>query len=168
MFLFAMTVYHLQSRLSEIKGMNRVSLRRKSSSAGVHAALTTYESNGQRSWDDFEQFLVEYQKANSWYTAFSLVIQLFTLLGILGTVAGLYIAMHNGQELYQGVEFALSSTVYGIIAAVFYKVLDIIVSAVLITPIDENVERFEKSFQIDRDDAHWNLSESRESEEAEE
>lgn len=107
-------------------------------------------------WDEYKEFQISYKKAESWYTAFSLIIQLFTLLGILGTVAGLYISLSNGElnsdNIYVGVGFALSSTIIGIILAIIFKAFDIFISSVLISPIDSDMEIFEKDYNVSRDD----------------
>ena len=95
----------------------------------------------------------EYQNTESWYTAFSLVIQLFPLLGILGTVAGLYQAMNEQTDMYTGVGFALSSTVIGIIWAIIYKIVDIIFTARAINYIDEGLDIYEKNYHVDREEA---------------
>ncbi len=104
-------------------------------------------------WDEFDQFLADYQEKGRCYSVFSLLIQIFPLLGILGTVAGLYLAMGSGQELYNGVELALSSTIFGIICAVIFKVVDIFITALLINDIEDGISRYEKMFKVDHDDA---------------
>ncbi len=109
------------------------------------------EMESSRDWDEFDRFLEDYQKQGGWYSAFSLVIQVFTLLGILGTVAGLYLAMANGEDMYSGVELALSSTILGIIFAVIYKTADIIITSSLINYIEDGISRYEKIYKVDRD-----------------
>ena len=87
-----------------------------------------------------------------WYSVFSLIIQLFTLLGILGTVAGLFIALQEWDNsststvMYDGIKFALSSTVLGILFALFFKLGDIFLSSVFINYIDDKIDRFDKSY----------------------
>lgn len=112
------------------------------------------ESN--HNWEEFDQFLEDYQKQGCYYSAFSMIIQIFTLLGILGTVAGLYLAMKNGRDMYSGVELALSSTVLGIIFAVFFKCVDIIIISVFINYIEDGINRYEKVYKIDSEDAVLN------------
>ncbi len=114
----------------------------------------TFELLSKKSWDEFDQFLKEYQEKDCWYSAFSLIIQIFTLLGILGTVAGLYIAMSNGQDMYEGVELALSTTVLGLLFAVLYKVADIIIMSVYINYIEDGINRYEKIYKVDSEDAN--------------
>ena len=101
----------------------------------------------------FNQKLNNYQLVTCvWYSVFSLIIQLFTLLGILGTVAGLFSALQNwkdlskAQEMYDKIGFALSSTVLGLIFALLFKLGDIFLSSVFINYIDEKIDRFEKKF----------------------
>ena len=116
----------------------------------------TIELESNHNWDEFDQFLEDYQKEGCWYSAFSLIIQMFTLLGILGTVAGLYLAMSNGQDMYSGVELALSTTILGILCAVVYKVADIIIVSVFINYIEDGINRYEKIYKIDSEDATIN------------
>ena len=113
----------------------------------------TIEFESNRNWDEFDQFLEDYQKQGCWYSAFSLTIQIFTLLGILGTVAGLYLAMKNGEDMYRGVELALSTTILGILFAVIYKIVDIIIVSTCINYIEDGINRYEKIYKVDSEDA---------------
>ena len=100
-----------------------------------------------------KRFQRDYQKGSVYYSVFSLIIQLFTLLGILGTVVGLYIAMNNGEDLYKGVGLALSTTINGILFAVIYKLADIGITATLLNFIDDGMDIFVDSYKADSDDA---------------
>ncbi len=113
----------------------------------------TIELKSNHNWDEFDQFLEDYQRQGCWYSAFSLTIQIFTLLGILGTVAGLYIAMKNGEDMYHGVELALSTTILGILFAVIYKIVDIIIVSTCINYIEDGISRYEKIYRVDSEDA---------------
>ena len=117
---------------------------------------TTFESITEKDWNDFDAFLGQYQKDVVTYNLFSLLLEIFPLLGILGTVAGLYIAINNGQDIYTGVKFALSSTVYGIMAAVLFKIADIIFTARFLNYIDDGIDRFEKNYSIVSQEAQTN------------
>ena len=101
----------------------------------------------------FDTIRVEYQSTEKVYSFFSLIIQLFPLLGILGTVAGLYIAIVDEMNIYEGVKFALSSTVYGIIFAVISKIIDIILVALYVNSINQNMERYEKNYMVYTEEA---------------
>ena len=106
-------------------------------------------------WDDFIEIDDKYGKDMKLYTVFSMIIQLFTLLGILGTVAGLFIALQgmddltNSEILLGGVKFALSSTVYGLIAAIISKVLDIILVSFYVNVIDDGIRQFEENYKVE-------------------
>ena len=100
----------------------------------------------------------DYQKTQGFYTIFSLIIQLFPLFGILGTVSGLYYALYDGKEIYAGVSFALSSTILGISWSIIYKIVDMIYSAFAINFIVESIERYEKDFNVDNEEAKLRLS----------
>ena len=106
-------------------------------------------------WDDYKNFQVQYKDAEKQYTRFALIIQLFTLLGILGTVAGLFISLSNGEinndNIYKGVGFALSSTILGIFMAIIFKACDVWITSHYITQIDSYMDIYEKDYNVSRD-----------------
>lgn len=122
----------------------------------------TYET---KSWDEFEDCMKYYQDKGVWYSWYALTVQLFTLLGILGTVAGLFLALEsgelNGDNLYQGVSLALSSTVLGILITIIFKSIDIIVFSKLVYHIDSGIEIFEKSYKAMQDSVFHQTVEAR-------
>lgn len=108
--------------------------------------------------DKLDSFREDYQKKKIPFDTYSLSIQVFPLLGILGTVAGLYIAMNENTNvgmaaLYDGVGFALTSTVLGIIAAVLLKFVEIIITARCTNYIDESIDRYMVKYQVANDKA---------------
>lgn len=93
------------------------------------------ELESKKDWEEFDQFLEDYQEKGWWYSAFSLIIQIFTLLGILGTVAGLYLAMSNGQDMYEK-EFQLNDE--NSILETYEWVLEVFESLkITLTPIEK-------------------------------
>lgn len=106
----------------------------------------------ERDWNRFDTFCDKYQDDGRLFSRFSLIIQLFPLFGILGTVAGLYIAMNgnqdwtNAQGMFEGVRFALSSTILGLIAAIVFKALDVTLTSEYINYIDDGIERFKDKY----------------------
>ena len=159
MFFLVRSVSLLWKFRTRITKLNSKKIVRPTTSKKDEGKLTTtMELELTQNWDEFDQFLEEYQNKGWWYSAFSLIIQIFTLLGILGTVAGLYIAMSNGEDMYKGVEMALSTTILGILFAVIYKVADILVVSFLINYIEDGINRYEKIYQVKNDDAKNNKS----------
>ena len=153
--LLCVSVWTLKGFRKRISDLNRDNIRKVnlSKTKGKREVRKTVEITESRSWDDFERFQRDYQKGSVYYSVFSLIIQLFTLLGILGTVVGLYIAMNNGEDLYEGVGLALSTTINGILFAVIYKLADIGITATLLNFIDDGMDIFVDSYKADSDDA---------------
>jgi hypothetical protein len=153
--LLCVSVWTLKGFKKRITELNRDNIRRVrlSKTKGKREVSKTIETTKSRNWDDFERFQRDYQKDSVYYSVFSLIIQLFTLLGILGTVVGLYIAMNNGEDLYKGVGLALSTTINGILFAVIYKLFDIGITATLLNFIDDGMDIFVDSYKADSDDA---------------
>ena len=116
-----------------------------------------YASTLDVSWEEFDDFCGLYQKRMIVYSMFSLGIQIFPLLGILGTVAGLFISLQsmegipNSELLFDGVRFALSSTILGIVAAVIFKFFDIFLNSVYVNYIDDGIARFQDNYREDRE-----------------
>ena len=148
------------NHLNETKIKKVRSFRRKKGEIETH-----YEGNPVKKWEELDAFLRDYQDKGKIYTAFSLIIQLFTLLGILGTVAGLFVALQDMEDpsnLLDGVGFALSSTILGIICAVIAKAFDILFVSKYITYIDEGIERYEKEYNINSKDALFDAMKEKE------
>ncbi len=136
-------IRQVESRISWHKNRSRVITETKS--------VVTREN-----WEAYIAFRDGYRKKIIPYDIFTTAIQLFTLLGILGTVAGLYIALNSASLSsegfsYEGIGFALSSTVYGIICAVLFKTVEIVTDAVVVGPIEDTMDLFEKDYGVKND-----------------
>jgi len=118
---------------------------------------TEYTVKVEKDWKEFDSFCDEYQNDSMLFSSVSLIIQIFPLLGILGTVTGLFIAMNNNadwsnaQNLFEGVQFALSSTVLGILFAVIFKIVDIIFCSRYLNYIDDGIDRFREGYNVARE-----------------
>lgn len=154
-------LYRSMTRLAELKkriagllGSKRKSKKVKAEGPKQYSSEITSEV--VLNWDEFDVFCGEYQEDSILFSKFSLIIQIFPLLGILGTVAGLYYAMNsnqglqNAQDMYEGVRLALSSTIYGLIAAIIYKIFDVVINAYYINYIDDGIERFKDKYNEEK------------------
>lgn len=138
----------------DIGRLNRPSGRKLKSKNKLGKRLKKeYTQEDELDWEAFDDFCDKYQKDGIWYTLFSMIIQLFPLLGILGTVAGLYVALGNmesisqSEQLLDGVKFALSSTILGIGFAIFFKLFDIIIGSVWVDYIDDGIVIFQNNYR---------------------
>ena len=143
----------LKKRIDRLNGTNRVRRVFTSRDNEKHTKSIEYSSEVNLDWDEFDRFCDDNQKQRIWYSAFAMIIQMFTLLGILGTVAGLFISLQamdvipDANQLFDGVRFALSSTILGIILAVFFKIFDIILCAMYVNYIDDGIMRFDNNYK---------------------
>ena len=82
-------------------------------------------------------------KTNRWYAWFTNITSIFPLMGMLGTVGSL-ISMRDliGSEVQGSFTEALTSTAWGIIAAVVFKMFDSSISF----KIDDNEKHLEYLF----------------------
>lgn len=145
----------LKTRIDSLNGETMSRMVLKSRKSGK--LETEYRVTNERDWTAFDKFCQDYQNKSRLFSWVSLIIQIFPLLGILGTVTGLFIAMNgnadwsNAQGLFEGVSFALSSTVLGIFFAVIFKVADIAFSARYLNYIDDGIYRFRENYSMARE-----------------
>ncbi len=77
--------------------------------------------------DDIREFETAFNNSCSWHEAFSQLIPLFPLFGILGTVAGLILKLSpdaGASALYDSMNLALGSTFTGLVFAIILKLYD--------------------------------------------
>lgn len=91
----------------------------------------------------------EFDGICTWYLRLSQIIPVFPLLGILGTVAGLMMqvnAQADVQLIYTSLDTALSSTLYGLIAAIVLKVLTALWHVPSINAIENIYSDYDREF----------------------
>ncbi len=122
------------------------------------SVITSKRVITERNWDAYVSFRKSYTRTMTGYDVYFALIQLFTLLGILGTVAGLYLSLNAVPDTggiqnisYDGIAFALSSTILGIGCTVILKLLDIALSGRYIDRIDDRLDLFEKDYGVKND-----------------
>lgn len=98
-------------------------------------------------------FETKFNEACSYHDILAQMIPLFPLLGILGTVAGLMTmvdpsAKDNLQNLYIGMGSALSTTLYGLIAAIVLKFTDALFASRIINDVDVMIDDFDKKLEL--------------------
>lgn len=96
------------------------------------------------------------------YMMITQLIPLFPLLGILGTVAGLYLQVRtqDSQAIYAALSLALASTFYGLVAAIGLKIMETTMLSPKINELDAQFE--ENEIRYSDAIAAKNFSEDRE------
>ena len=91
----------------------------------------------------------EFNDLCSKYLAVAQFIPIFPLLGILGTVAGLMQLVTSAglEQLYGSLDIAMSSTLYGLIAAIVLKAVEAAVVVKTINDIETMLNDYEIKFQ---------------------
>ena len=135
----------LKKRIDALNGETPGKQVLRSKKAGI--VETEYTVKVKKDWKEFDNFCDDYQNDSMLFSSVSLIIQ----------ITGLFVAMNgnadwsNAQNLFEGVSFALSSTVLGILFAVIFKVVDIIFCSRYLNYIDDGVDRFRESYNVARE-----------------
>lgn len=100
-------------------------------------------------------FETKFNEACSYHNTLTQIIPLFPLLGILGTVAGLMTMLgpdttDGFKALYDGIGTALSTTLYGLFAAIILKFTDAIFTSRIINDVDVMLDDFDKKLELAR------------------
>ena len=82
------------------------------------------------------------EKSTKNYSIFTNMIAVFPLLGILGTVYSLLKLVSDSSDVTGSFYGALTSTFWGIVFAIFFKLLDSALTAPLMEENEKDVERF--------------------------
>lgn len=82
------------------------------------------------------------------YSTWTQTIPIFPLLGILGTVAGLIlqVSTQSANEIYASLNLALSSTLYGLIAAIVLKVVEACALTSRINKIESTFDEYDEKY----------------------
>ena len=119
----------LKKRIDTLNGETPGKQVLRSKKAGI--VETEYTIKVKKDWKEFDKFCDDYQNDSMLFSSVSLIIQIFPLLGILGTVTGLFVAM-NGF-------------------AVIFKFVDILFCSRYLNYIDDGVDRFRESYNVARE-----------------
>ncbi len=73
---------------------------------------------------DEEEIVMLRKSSEAWYTIFATLTSIFPLLGILGTVVSLLPMVADMADMQQNFFAALTSTFWGLVFAILFKLLD--------------------------------------------
>ena len=131
----------LKKRIDALNGETPGKQVLRSKKAGI--VETEYTVKVKKDWKEFDNFCDDYQNDSMLFSSVSLIIQIVAMNGNAD--------WSNAQNLFEGVSFALSSTVLGILFAVIFKVVDIIFCSRYLNYIDDGVDRFRESYNVARE-----------------
>lgn len=144
-------IIKLRGELSALKATTEAELLHVKGGAQINPKTlalrqrNTAIASRETSYDLKDQF----NKLCSSYATVSHLIPIFPLLGILGTVAGLYLQVStmDAAVIYDALDTALSTTLLGLSAAVILKVTEALVVVKRINEIDAVFESYDIRYQ---------------------
>ena len=102
-------------------------------------------------WEEILEYKEEFNKIDLIYSIFEQIVPIFPLLGILGTVAGLIQQLDNLDQMRDALALSMSTTFWGLIAAIFLKVVDAILVSRTVNKMEQYFDTFEQNYQMARD-----------------
>ncbi len=143
---FAYTVFEvgkLNTRITD--DQRRTGGRKEYTGGGIkkEADVTT--------WEMVLGYLENFNKIQLAYSVFEQLIPVFPLLGILGTVAGLIQQLGNVEQMREALALSMSTTFWGLIAAIALKVIDAIFVSKSVNKTALYFDTFEQNYQMVKD-----------------
>ena len=100
--------------------------------------------------DTIRRYESNFNDLCSWHNAFSQLIPIFPLLGVLGTVAGLMLNARgeSSTQLMDNLGVALNTTFFGLIAAIILKAYDSLGPSKTINDVDVMLDDFDRKLGL--------------------
>ena len=102
-------------------------------------------------WEDTLGHMEVFNKIQLKYSIFEQFVPIFPLLGILGTVAGLIQQLGNVDAMREALALSMSTTFWGLIAAIGLKVVDAIWVSKAINKTSLYFDMYEQNYQMAKD-----------------
>lgn len=143
-------------KLSQQKSKILDTLNRKSTIATINKKtmeIHEYEKSENVTPETIRNYETEFNKVSSWYYVLEQFIPVFPLLGILGTVLGLMtqVSAKDIDALFNSLDNALTSTVFGLLFAIFLKMLVAITSTRIIKDVEILLDDYNEKYRISID-----------------
>lgn len=96
--------------------------------------------------DTIRELQTDFNKTCSWHEAFSQLIPLFPLFGILGTVSGLILQLQASDvdQMFKSLDTALGTTFWGLVFAIILKFIDAVGPARTINATEIILDDYDK------------------------
>jgi biopolymer transport protein ExbB/TolQ len=147
----------LKNKLSRKKDLIEDAVSRKNKKYVINSNTQTVDSFDDSNISITPDTIRKHEKEfNSFCTGHALLIQLITilpLLGILGTVAGIMLELNNTsdtEKMLSSLYLALSSTLYGLLASIFLKVYDSLNSSKIINDTEVLLEDYNNKLNLSK------------------
>lgn len=133
----------LKKKIDDDQKKNRTTKLRKD---GIETTPDAY------TWESVLAYEDEFNQTKIRYSLFGQFIPIFPLLGILGTVAGMIQQLDAGiDEMKMAVTVSMSTTFWGLIAAIVLKFVDALFTSKEILKMDNFFDTFDQKYQMAKD-----------------
>ncbi|MBO4373852.1 MAG: MotA/TolQ/ExbB proton channel family protein [Lachnospiraceae bacterium] len=143
---FAYTVYGVSALEKKIEEDRKKSGGRKEyTQGGIKREADVY------TWEDNLNNIEAFNKVQLKYSIFEQFVPIFPLLGILGTVAGIIEHLDNLKEMKVALALSMSTTFYGLIAAILLKIIDAVFVSKSVNKMALFFDTYEQNYQMVKD-----------------
>lgn len=102
-------------------------------------------------WEDTLEHVGVFNSIQLTYSIFEQFVPVFPLLGILGTVAGLIQQLDNVSEMRNALALSMSTTFWGLIAAILLKIIDAVWVSKAINKMGLYFDFYEQNYNMVKD-----------------
>ncbi|MBR1524293.1 MAG: MotA/TolQ/ExbB proton channel family protein [Lachnospiraceae bacterium] len=147
-------IFYNGSKLSSHKNRIDEAVSRRNKKWGVNptdgAVVDEDDEDASVTPDTIRQYEREFNKDCALHSVLSQLIPIFPLMGILGTVAGLMLEVNAGdiEGMMASINTAMSSTFFGLVFAIFLKIVDAVFPSRVIEDVDVMLEDYSKKLDL--------------------
>lgn len=100
--------------------------------------------------DTIRSFEKKFNDCCSWHSAMAQLISVFPLMGVFGTVTGLMLqaGAKEFDKMLDSLEYALTTTFWGLAFAILLKIFDAIGPAKTINDVEVMLDNFDKKLEL--------------------
>lgn len=142
------------SKLSSHKSRIDEAVSRRNRKWGVNpvdgAVVDEDDEDAAITPDTIRQYEKDFNASCAWHSVLSQLIPVFPLMGILGTVAGLMLEANAAdiEGMMASMDTALSSTLFGLLFAIFLKIVDAVYPSKIIDDVDVMLDDYSKKLDL--------------------
>lgn len=142
---------NLLSQMTRIQELLERRNRKYKKNMDTHELEEEVDESASVTPDTIRRYEKKFNDCCSWHSSLAQLIPVFPLMGVLGTVAGLILALQDENDInmiFSSLNTALDTTFWGLISAIGLKIFDAICPSRTINDVEVMLDNFDKKLEL--------------------